>query len=202
MGSYECPIIYLLIAGAFASIRLVMASENEEAATYLCVRPVCEPDWKKERLMASQGQNNTQNQGSQATAGQRADGGKQASAGIDPNSAFPGNASGVTQQDTTGAARADNTGQGEGEASVNMTDIIDKAKNKTADDLPSPQGGQADEEADRIQRATGHMSTGNVPHGGDDPQHRTNTPMTPTPNETGGKGNVGDIPMKDDNPEK
>ena len=83
-----------------------------------------------------------------------------------------------------------------------MADVIDKAKNKTADDLPSPQGGKAEEEADRTLRATGHMSTGNVPHGGDDPQHRTNTPMTPMPNETGGKGNVGDISMKDDSPER
>ena len=79
-----------------------------------------------------------------------------------------------------------------------MTDVIDKAKNMTADDLPSPQGTQAEEEADRILRATEHMSTGNVPHGGDDPQHRTNASMTPMPDETGGKGNVGDISMKDD----
>jgi hypothetical protein len=151
--------------------------------------------------MASQDQNNSQNQGSQGATGQRANGGRQASAGIDPNSAFPGDASGVTQQDTTGAARAADTGQGESGA-VNMTDVIDKAKNMTAKDLPNPQGAQAEEEADRTLRATGHMSTGNLPHGGDDPQHRTNGSMTPMPSETGGKGNVGDISMKDDNPKK
>jgi hypothetical protein len=83
-----------------------------------------------------------------------------------------------------------------------MADVIDKAKNKTADDLPTPQGGKAEEEADRSLRATGHMSTGNVPHGGDDPQHRTNASMTPMPSETGGKGNVGDTSMRDDSPEK
>jgi hypothetical protein len=148
--------------------------------------------------MAHQDRNSTGDQGSQGGTGQRADGGKQPGAGIDPNSAFPGNASGVIQQDTTGAA---DTGQGEG-GGVNMADVIDKAKNKIADDLPSPKGGKAEEEADRTLRATGHMSTGNVPHGGDDPQHRTNTPMTPMPNETGGKGNVGDISMKDDSPER
>ncbi|QQP93658.2 hypothetical protein IGS68_32070 (plasmid) [Skermanella sp. TT6] len=49
----------------------------------------------------------------------------------------------------------------------------------------------------RIKRATGHMSTGNVPHGGDDPQHRSNTPMSPMPAEIGGEGNVGDASMKD-----
>jgi hypothetical protein len=152
--------------------------------------------------MASQNQNDTPNQGSQQATGQRATGGRQASAGIDPNSAFPGDASGVTQQDTTGAARPADTGQGESGASVNMTDVIDKAKNMTADDLPSPQGAQADEEADRIRRASKHMSTGNVPHGGDDPQHRTNASMTPMPNETGGKGNVGDTSMKEDKSEK
>jgi hypothetical protein len=158
----------------------------------------------KERLMASQDQNNIQNQESQEATGQRANGGRQASAGIDPNSAFPGDASSVTQQDTTGDARSANTGQGESAASVNMTDVIDKAKNMTADVLPSPQGTQADEAADRMRRATEHMSTGNVPHGGDDPQHRTNTntSMTPMPDETGGKDNVGDMSMKDDNPEK
>jgi hypothetical protein len=152
--------------------------------------------------MASQNQNDTPNQGSQQATGQRATGGRQASAGIDPNSAFPGDASGVTQQDTTGAARPADTRQGESGASVNMTDVIDKAKNMTADDLPSPQGAQADEEADRIRRATEHMSTGNVPHGGDDPQHRTSASMTPMPNETGGKGNVGDTSMKEDKSEK
>ena len=148
--------------------------------------------------MARQNQNNTGNQGSQAGAGQRATGGKQAGAGIDPNSDFPGDASGVTQQDTTGAA---NTGQGEG-GGVDMADAIDKAKNKSASDLPSPQGGKAGEEADRTLRAAERMSTGNVPHGGDDPQHRANASMTPEPSETGGKGNVGDISMKDGSPEK
>ena len=151
--------------------------------------------------MAHQDRNSTGEQGSQGGTGQRADGGKQASAGIDPNSAFPGNASGVTQQDTTGAAGAADAGQGKS-GGVNMADVIDKAKDRTADDLPNPQGGKVEEEADRTLRVTGHMSTGNVPHGGDDPQHRTNTPMTPMPNETGGKGNVGDVSMKDDNPEK
>jgi hypothetical protein len=174
------------------------SAENEGFAAYPCVRP----NSKKERLMANQDQNNTLNQGSQGAAGQRADGGKQASAGIDPNSAFPGNASGVTQQDTTGAAGTEGTGGGDDGTSVNMADVIDKAKNKTADDLPSPKGNQAQEEADRTLRATEHMSTGNLPHGGDDPQHRSNTPMTPMPNETGGKGNVGDKPVRDDSPEK
>jgi uncharacterized phage protein gp47/JayE len=148
--------------------------------------------------MAHQDRNSTGEQGSQGGTGQRADGGKQASAGIDPNSAFPGNASGVTQQDTTGAA---NAGQGEG-GGLDMADVIDKAKNKTAADLPATQGGKTEEEADRTLRATGHMSTGNVPHGGDDPQHRSNASMTPMPSETGGKGNVGDTSVKDDSPEK
>jgi hypothetical protein len=152
--------------------------------------------------MANQDQNNTQNQRSREATGQRGTGGRQASAGIDPNSAFPGDASGVTQGDTTGAASPADIGQGESGASVDMADVIDKAKNKAADDLPNPQGTKAEEEAQRTLRATEHMSTGNVPHGGDDPQHRTNTPMTPTPNETGGKGNVGDKSMKDDNPQK
>jgi len=60
----------------------------------------------------------------------------------------------------------------------------------------------SEQHARRTLRATGHMSTGNVPHGGDDPQHRADASMTPMPSETGGKGNVGDISMKDDNPEK
>jgi len=160
-----------------------------------------EPNLQKEQPMESQDQNDNLSQSPQGTAGQRATGGRQSSAGIDPNSAFPGNASGVTQQDTTGVARGADTGQDESGA-VDMTDAIDKAKNKTIGDLPSPQGAKADEEADRTLRATGHMSTGNIPHGGDDPQHRTNGSMTPMPGETGGKGNVGDTSMKDDNTEK
>jgi len=152
--------------------------------------------------MANQDQNNTQNQGSQEATGQRGNGGRQASAGIDPNSAFPGNASGVTQGDTTGAASPADTGQGERSTSVDMADVIDKAKSKAIGDLPNPQGTKAEDEAQRTLRATEHMSTGNVPHGGDDPQHRTNTPMTPMPNETGDKGNVGDTAMKNDNPQK
>ena len=145
--------------------------------------------------MASQNQNGTQNQGSQSS------GGRQDSAGIDPNSAFPGNAAGVTQQDTTGAAGAADNDDKQG-GGAPMADIIDKAKNKSAGELPAAQGSKASEEADRTLRAAGHMSTGNVPHGGDDPQHRTNGSMTPMPNETGGKGSVGDIPVKDAGPDR
>jgi len=140
--------------------------------------------------MASQNQNDTRSQGSQSS------GGRQDSAGIDPNSAFPGNAAGIAQQDTTGAAGTANAG-GEQGGGAPMADIIDKAKNKTAGELPGAQSSEGSEEADRTLRTAGRMSTGNVPHGGDDPQHHTNGSMTPMPAETGGKGNVGDTPMKD-----
>ena len=77
-----------------------------------------------------------------------------------------------------------------------MADVIDKAKNKTADDSrPSRRQGRGG--GGRTLRATGHMSTSNVPHGGDDPQHHTNSSMTPMPSETGRKGNVDDTSMKD-----
>jgi len=145
--------------------------------------------------MANQNLNDTPTQGSQSS------GGRQDSAGIDPNSAFPGNAAGVTQQDTTGAAGTTDAGGEQGDGTP-MADIIDKAKNKTAGELPNAQGSKASEEEDRTLRAAGRMSTGNVPHGGDDPQHRTNGSMTPMPAETGGKGNVGDTPMKDTGPDR
>lgn len=145
--------------------------------------------------MASQDQNDTGTQGSQSR------GGRQDSAGSDPNGAVPGNAAGVTQQDTTGAAGTGDTGR-EQAGGAPMADIIDKAKNKTMDELPSAKGSKASEEADRTLRAAGHMSTGNVPHGGDDPQHHTNGSMTPMPAETGGKGNVGDVSMKDKRPDR
>ena len=143
--------------------------------------------------MANQNQN--QNQGSQSS------GGRQDSAGLDPNSAFPGNAAGVTQQATTDPAGASDASGGQGDGAP-MADIIDKAKNRTAAELPNAQGSKASEEADRTLRAAGHMSTGNVPHGGDDPQHHTNGSMTPMPAETGGKGNVGDTYMKDNGPDR
>jgi hypothetical protein len=145
--------------------------------------------------MANQNQNDTRTQGSQSS------GGRQDSAGIDPNSAFPGNAAGVTQQATTDPAGATGTGGEQGDGAP-MADIIDKAKNKTASELPNATGSKASEEADRTLRAAGHMSTGNLPHGGDDPQHRTNGSMTPMPAETGGKGNVGDTPIKDTGPDR
>ena len=101
----------------------------------------------------------------------------------------------MASQDQNNAQDRDPQGT-TGEA-VNMTKVIDKAKGMAAEDLPNPQGSAADEEADRTLRAAEHMSTGNVPHGGDDPQHRTNTPMSPMPADTGGKGHVGDTPVKD-----
>jgi hypothetical protein len=139
--------------------------------------------------MASQNQNDTRSQDSKSS------GGRQDSAGIDPDSAFPGNAAGIAQQDTTGAAGTANAG-GEQGGGAPMADIIDKAKNKTAGELPDAQASKASKEADRTLRAAGHVSTGNVPHGGDDPQHRTNGSMTPMPAETGGEGNVGDTTVK------
>lgn len=114
-----------------------------------------------------------------------------------PNSVFPGNASGVASQDTTGSAARPDSAQGEGNGPVDITAAIDKAKDMKAGDLPEPNEKLAEEEANRTKQAVGHMSTGNVPHGGDDPQHRSNTPMSPMPAETGGKGNVGDTSMKD-----
>ena len=48
---------------------------------------------------------------------------------------------------------------------------------------------EAAAEADRTKRQVDNMGLGNTPHGADDPQHgATNTPMTPGPNQTGGKG--------------
>ncbi|UEM24821.1 hypothetical protein JL100_034340 (plasmid) [Skermanella mucosa] len=120
----------------------------------------------------------------------------------DPNKVFPGDASGVTSQDTTGSAARPHSAQGEGNGPVDMTAAIDKAKDMTAGDLPKPDEKLAEEEANRIKRAAGHMSTGNTPQAGDDPQHRTNTPMSPMPAETGGKGNVGDTPVKDAGPQR
>ena len=145
--------------------------------------------------MANQNQNDTRTQGSQSS------GARQDSAGIDPNSAISGNAAGVTQQATTDPAGATGTGGNQGDGAP-MADTIDKAKNKTASELPNATGSKVSEEADRTLRAAGHMSTGNLPHGGDDPQHRTNGSMTPMPAETGGKGNVGDTPMKDTGPDR
>ena len=46
---------------------------------------------------------------------------------------------------------------------------------------------EAAAEADRTKRAVDNMSTGNTPHGTDDPQHGATTPMTPGVNQTGGK---------------
>jgi len=84
--------------------------------------------------------------------------------------------------------------QGGGDGGNRMSDAIDKAKDMKASDLPEGHGG---DEAERTRRVVDAASTGNVPHGGDDPQHHTSTPMTPMPNQTGGKGNVGDTSMKD-----
>ena len=145
--------------------------------------------------MANQNQNDTRTQGSQSS------GGRQDSAGIDPNSDFPGNAAGVTQQATTDPAGAGDAGGKQGDGAP-VADIIDKAKDETAAELPDATGSKASEEADRTLRAAGHMSTGNLPHGGDDPQHRTNGSMTPMPAETGGKGNVGGTPIKDAGPNR
>ena len=114
----------------------------------------------------------------------------------------PGDAGGITTQDTTGAAGTAGSDPGPDDASVNMVEVIDRAKGMAAGDLPDGRAGGADEEADRIRRAADHMATGNVPHGGDDPQHRTNTPMSPMPADTGGKGNVGDTSLKDAGPDR
>ncbi|WP_207459077.1 hypothetical protein [Azospirillum sp. SYSU D00513] len=111
---------------------------------------------------------------------------------IDRDPSLPEGLDRMPAQDTTGAARAAGSGQGEGGRS--MTDAIDKAMDKTMGDLPAGGGG---EEAERTRQAIDRMGGGNVPHGGDDPQHLTNTPMSPMPNETGGKGNVGDTPTGD-----
>ncbi|AWK85316.1 hypothetical protein [Azospirillum thermophilum] len=79
-----------------------------------------------------------------------------------------------------------------------MKGTIDAAKDLGAGDLPG-ETDRSREEAERTRRAARSMATGNVPHGGDDPQHLTgDTQHTPMPSETGGKGNVGDVSMKRD----
>lgn len=79
-----------------------------------------------------------------------------------------------------------------------MTEAIDKANDTAARDLPGNPDAKGVESAEHIKRTVDSMSTGNVPHGGDDPQHLTgNTQRTPMPSDTGGKGNVGDTPMKE-----
>lgn len=56
----------------------------------------------------------------------------------DPNKVFPGDASGVTSQDTTGSAARPHSAQGEGNGPVDMTAAIDKAKDMTAGTFRSP----------------------------------------------------------------
>ncbi|SMH45821.1 hypothetical protein [Azospirillum agricola] len=58
---------------------------------------------------------------------------------------------------------------------------------------------KARDEAERTKRAVDSMGLGNTPHGGDDPQHGNNSNLaqTPLPSDTGGKGHVGDTPVKD-----
>ena len=74
-----------------------------------------------------------------------------------------------------------------------MGKVIDQAKGMSTGDLPS--GDRGAEEAERTKRAVDSMSTGNVPHGGDDPQRGTQ--MTPMPTDTGGKGHAGDTLLPD-----
>jgi len=79
-----------------------------------------------------------------------------------------------------------------------MTGAIDKAKDKAAGELSGNPDTKGVESAEHIKRTVDSMSTGNVPHGGDDPQHTTgNTQHSPMPSDTGGKGRVGDTSMKD-----